>query len=292
VPITPRQDTVQIDGPSATPVQDSGGIGGLFAGAEPLRSAPEPPSRPATAVFAAAPAPVPPPPPVPPPTDRHVQSGSPEEVERGGRRRRTALLAVVTVVLAAAIGALAWSLMRGPSDGPGTDAGPSATTSTAPAGPEVGSVQQVAGVAFTVQAVQVDDTCVGHSYGQTADFFATTNCTGVSRALYSAELPGGPVVVSVSRVQMADPATARELQALTDRNGSGNISDLLREGVRYTGSPSELSDAEYASALNGETVTIVESAWVDPDATTGTDADIDAVATNGLALETEDIPAD
>jgi hypothetical protein len=221
-----------------------------------------------------------------------VQSGSPEEVERGGRRRRTALLAVVTVVLAAAIGALAWSLMRGPSDGPGTDAGPSATTSTAPAGPEVGSVQQVAGVAFTVQAVQVDDTCVGHSYGQTADFFATTNCTGVSRALYSAELPGGPVVVSVSRVQMADPATARELQALTDRNGSGNISDLLREGVRYTGSPSELSDAEYASALNGETVTIVESAWVDPDATTGTDADIDAVATNGLALETEDIPAD
>ena len=167
-----------------------------------------------------------------------------------------------------------------------------AATSTAPAGPEVGSVQQLAGVAYTVQAVQVDDTCVGRSYGQTADFFATTNCTGVSRALYSAELAGGPVVVSVSRVQMADPATARDLQALTDRNGSGNISDLLREGVRYTGSPSELSDAEYASALNGATVTIVETAWVDPDASTGTDADIDQIATEALALETQELPAD
>jgi hypothetical protein len=152
-------------------------------------------------------------------------------------------------------------------------------------------VQEVAGVGYTLQAVQVDDTCVGHSYGQTADFFATTNCTGVSRALYSAELDGGPVVVSVSRVQMADPATARQLQSLTDQNGSGNISDLLREGVRYTGSPSELSGAEYASALNGSTVTIVESAWVEPDATTGTDADIDLVASNGLALETQEIPA-
>ncbi len=155
----------------------------------------------------------------------------------------------------------------------------------------MGTVQEVAGVAYTLQAVQVDNTCVGHSYGDTADFFATTNCTGVSRALYSADLDGGPVVVSVSRVQMADPATARQLQSLTDQNGSGNISDLLREGVRYTGSPAELSGAEYASALNGSTVTIVESAWAGPDAT-GTEADIDLVATNGLALETPEITAD
>ena len=151
-------------------------------------------------------------------------------------------------------------------------------------------MQEAAGVGYTLQALQVDETCVGHSYGETAEFFATTDCTGVSRALYSAELDGGPVVVSVSRVRMADPATARELQALTDRNGSGNISDLLREGVRYTGSPAKLSDAEYASALNGATVTIVESAWVDPDETTGTDADIDLVASNALALETPEIP--
>jgi hypothetical protein len=285
-PAVPRQDTVQIDGPSAAPVQDSGGIGGLFANAEPLSPTPEPPSRPVTSVFAAVPAhpatPVPPPP---------AQTQEPDEDE-SGRGRRTALLVLVALVLVVAIGALAWSMLRDPSGGAGTDGGGAAATETAPAGPEIGAVQEVAGVAYTLQAVQVDDTCVGHSYGQTAEYFATTNCTGVSRALYSAELDGGPVVVSVSRVRMADPATARELQGLTDRNGSGNISDLLREGVRYTGSPAELSGAEYASALNGSTVTIVESAWAEPDATAGADADIDLVASNGLALETPEIPAD
>jgi hypothetical protein len=207
-----------------------------------------------------------------------------------GRGRRTVVLAVVALVLVVAIGLLAWSMLRDPSGGSGGNRGTNATTSTTPAGPQVGSVQQVAGVDYTLQAAQVDHTCVGHSYGQTADFFATTDCTGVSRALYSAELDGGPVVVSVSRVRMADAATARKLQSLTDRNGSGNISDLLREGVRYTGSPDRLRNAEYASALNGSTVTIVESAWVDA-GSGGSSADIDLVATNGLALETRELPA-
>ena len=90
---------------------------------------------------------------------------------------------------------------------------------------------------FTLEAAEIDETCVGHAYGDTADFFADTDCTGLSRALYSAEVDGEPVVVSVTRVRLPDTATARDLRALTDRNGSGNVNDLLREGVRYTGAP-------------------------------------------------------
>ncbi|MCW2698725.1 MAG: uncharacterized protein JWQ45_260 [Blastococcus sp.] len=285
-PVThPRQDTVHIDGPPAPPTNDSGGIGGLFANAEPLYASSPPPAAAGTSVFSAPPAPRPMPP------IRRPSVPDEDRDDEGGGGRRTVLLAAVALLLAVAIGVVAWSLLRGTPDGSGTGGAGTGATETTPAGPEVGAVQEVAGVAYRLEAVQVDDTCVGHSYGDTADFFATTNCTGVSRALYSAELDGGPVVVSVSRVQMADPATARQLQALTDRNGSGNISDLLREGVRYTGSPDELSDAEYASALNGSTVTIVESAWVAADSA-GVDADIDLVATNGLALETPDLPAD
>jgi hypothetical protein len=89
---------------------------------------------------------------------------------------------------------------------------------------------------------------------------------------------------------MPDTAAARELQALTDRNGSGNVNDLLREGVRYTGSPAELSGAEYASAVSGSTVTIVESAWVDEDAA-GSATDIDRIADAGLALPAPPFPA-
>ena len=83
---------------------------------------------------------------------------------------------------------------------------------------------------------------------------------------------------------MADTATARDLRALTDRNGSGNVSDLLREGVSYAGGPGELSSAEYASAVSGPTVTIVESSWVDP-AAGGSAADVDRMAANGLSLQ-------
>jgi hypothetical protein len=86
---------------------------------------------------------------------------------------------------------------------------------------------------------------------------------------------------------MPDTATARSLQELADRNGSGNISDLLREGVRYTGGPDKLHDAEYASAVSGPSVTIVESAWVDP-GNAGSAADVDVVAGNALVLPVAD----
>jgi hypothetical protein len=298
----PRQDTVQIDGPESAQTNDSGGIGGLFTNAEPLYAqagpsaaaptAPPPPPAapptPATSVFAPPPAGPMPPLRRPVTRERHSDEDVDDDAEPSGRGR-TVLLALLGLAVVLGLGFLGWSILGDRTNG-GSDAGPSAgATSTAAAGPEVGAVQEIAGVAYTLQAEQVDDTCVGHSYGDTADFFATTNCTGVARALYSADLAGGPVVVSVSRVQMADPQAARNLQALTDRNGSGNISDLLREGVRYTGSPDKLSSAEYASALSGSTVTIVESAWVDPGAG-GSDADIDTVASNGLALETQPVP--
>ncbi len=290
----PRQDTVQVDGPQRPPAGEAGGPGGLFANAEPRYAAapqPLPPATTGSSVFSPPPASPGPMPPVRRPAVPPVPVEDADGYDDGpGSRGRTLLLVAVGLVLVVALGFLGWSMLRD-NEGGGSTAGPSSATQTTAAGPEVGAVQEVSGVAYTLEAAQVDDTCVGHSYGDTADFFATTNCTGVSRALYSAELDGGPVVVSVSRVRMADPEKARELQAMTDRNGSGNISDLLREGVRYTGSPDELSGAEYASALSGSTVTIVESAWVHSDAT-GTEADIDLVASNGLALETQELPAE
>ena len=133
------------------------------------------------------------------------------------------------------------------------------------------------------------DTCTGHAYGAVAEFLGATDCVGLARALYSTEVDGEAVVVSVARVQMPDAAAARELRGLADQNGSGNVSDLLREGVRYPGSPAELSGAEYASAVSGPTVTIVEAAWVAEDAQLGA-AEIDRLAGEGLALEVPPFP--
>jgi hypothetical protein len=287
-----QRDTVAVDGPPAPP-DDGGGIGGLFAHAEPDRPLgtvvpPRTTAAPRTSVFEQ------PPPAASPPvfwSQNQPSVDDVEDVEAQPRPRRLAALVTLVAVLALAVlGVGAWLVLRTPQDdGTTTDEAPPAAL-PAVTGPEVGDVQAVGGAEFTVQAVQADETCAGHAYGDTADFFADVDCTALSRALYSTQLDGAPVVVSVVRVQMADTGVARDLQALTDRNGSGNVNDLLREGVRYTGSPSELSGAEYASAVSGTAVTIVESAWVDEDADGGS-AEIDRIADAGLALPVPPFPA-
>ncbi|HZB20568.1 MAG TPA: hypothetical protein VE463_12105, partial [Blastococcus sp.] len=280
------RDTVAIDEPPAPP-DDGGGIGGLFAGGEPEQppvgkvipprtQAPPPPSA------VQQPPPRQPEPPAAPPLYWSQNQEAEEPEERTGSRGRAALLALLGVLVVAALGIGAWLLLGNDDEAASTDAGTTAPP-TQEAGPAVGDVQVVADSEYRLEAVQVDDTCAGHAYGDTATFFAQFDCTGLSRALYSTQIDGAAVVVAVARVQMPDTGAARELQALTDRNGSGNVSDLLREGVRYTGSPDALSGAEYASAVSGTAVTIVESAWVDEN-TEGAATLVDAAADAGLTL--------
>jgi hypothetical protein len=214
----------------------------------------------------------------------HESIEQPSGAGAPANHRRTALLVAVAVAVVLVLGVGGWLVLRANSGGP-SGGGPSTTAHQAAAGPTPGTVQQVSGVSYAAQAVKVDASCAGHAYGQVGDFLQATDCTGLSRALYSAQLKGGQVVVSVIRVRMPDTSTARQLRALADRNGSGNVSNLLREGVRYTGSPTGLPNEEYASAVSGSTVTIVETSWVDP-AAAGSAADLDAAATDCLALET------
>ena len=98
-------------------------------------------------------------------------------------------------------------------------------------------------------------------------------------------MDGRAVVVSVAAVDMIDEQGADALRALADTDGSGNVNDLLREGVRYPGGPVGLSGAEYASAVEGSVVTIVETAWVGE---AGDDSDLDLVAGTALALDMPD----
>ncbi|MGY2128291.1 hypothetical protein [Blastococcus sp. SYSU DS0617] len=285
-PVTTR-DTVAVDGPAEPPSGDAG-IGGLFGRGEPEVAD----SPPRTAVLPAQQPPAAGTPPVPPaaePDQQHFwdRPADHDDPDRRGRSRR--ILLVVAAVLVLALVGVGLALGLADRDGDDGAAAPTEPSDAAPAGPVVGSVQQVAGVSYTVRAADVDDTCVGNAYGDTAAFFQASDCTGLARALYSAQVGGREVVVSVARVRMPDTAEARRLRGLTDTTGTGNVSDLLSEGVRYPGGPEELSDAEYASAVSGSTVTIVESDWVDPSAG-GTAAELDQVATSGLSLATPAIP--
>ena len=278
------RDTVAIDAPEQ-PSED-GGIGGLFAHGEQVSGPVGPPK---TSVFAqpppqqfAASTGAPPSWGQAPPV--HDSGAQPSAAYATGDRRRTGLIAAAVLVAVLVLGVGAWLIVRtGSSGSTGTTQG--TTARHAAAGPTVGAVQHAAGVSYTVRAVEVDSSCSAHAYGRVGAFLEATDCTGLSRALYSAQLSAGQIAVSVIRVRMPDTATARSLRELADQNGSGNVSNLLREGQRYPGSPASFANEEYASAVSGSTVTIVETAWADP-AAAGSAAALDAAATNCLVLQT------
>ncbi|CCG02213.1 hypothetical protein [Blastococcus saxobsidens] len=283
---TGQRDTVEVDGEPAPPAGDAG-IGGLFGRERESAGAtdgPVPPPSPRTAVLPATPGAEEPRvrPPLSPAWGATASGNRAEGGPSDGAARTRWVIAAVVLALVV-LGATAAGVLLGGGDEGATPGTTAPVTESAPSGPAPGEVRTVDGTAYTLQAVQVDDTCAGHAYGQVAEFLAATDCTGLARALYSASVEGAPVVVSVSRVAMADTAIARELRELTDTDGSGNVSDLLREGVTYAGGPAKLSSAQYASAVSGPTVTVVETAWANP-ATTGSVAALDKAASDGLAL--------
>ncbi|MGY1725162.1 hypothetical protein [Blastococcus sp. SYSU DS0533] len=289
---TGRRDTVEVGGPPAPPRAEAGTPDRRGA----VDDGPPTPTGPRTAVLPAASRGAEPPtaepptaePPVRPPLSPAwgtTASGRAADRTPAERRRIAAFVAAVATVLV--VGVLAAWLLGGEPAGEDAGGGSGAPTGAVVAGPTPGEVREVDGTTYTVEAVQVDGTCAGNAYGEVAGFFTARDCIGLSRALYSAEVDGAPVVVSVSRITMADDAAARELRALTDRDGSGNVSDLLREGVTYDGAPSGLRSAQYASAVSGSTVTVVESAWAG--AGSGDTAAVDEVASDGLALPVPDL---
>lgn len=132
---------------------------------------------------------------------------------------------------------------------------------------------------LTVRATRTDTDCAAHSYGRVQKFLTDHPCRSVRRALYTGTDAGEPVVVAVSTVAMASESDATGLQQLADVSGTGNVSDLLREGVSFDGAPSRLHDANYASRLRGPVLVIVEAGTV-----SGAARPLDPLADAALAL--------
>ena len=103
------------------------------------------------------------------------------------------------------------------------------------------------------------DDCAAKSYDETKKFFQDNPCRSLTRALYSTESGGVKALVSVVLVGMSDSDKASALKALTEKDGTGNVTDLVKDGTyKASGAPKVSgSDAAYASRVDGTNVTIV-----------------------------------
>ncbi|MHA6800791.1 hypothetical protein [Bounagaea algeriensis] len=108
--------------------------------------------------------------------------------------------------------------------------------------------------------------CAQVSTHRIAEFFGQHECVHRTRALYTTTLANGDrVVTSVVTVLMADEQQAARLDRLLTRDGTGNIRDLVDEGMETNGDLPDLSDKAYGSQQQGELVVIGDSAYLGKD---------------------------
>jgi hypothetical protein len=188
----------------------------------------------------------------------------PEDAWLGGSERRgrfglvLAIVAGWLVVSLLVLGALL--LFKGSSGkrlNPPT--APLGTSSSTPASVATPAASLPAGWALRASDVQTD--CAAHSYGRVKTFFASTPCTGVHRYLASVDSAGRPVVVASSEVTFGTATQAARYLSLVSSDGTGNVNDLLREGVTYRGAPAKLPAAAFAARQQGSRILVAEAAF-------------------------------
>lgn len=139
------------------------------------------------------------------------------------------------------------------------------TSATPRSGPEESGTQQPAGAfPFTphdeMPSPDGDTDCAKHAYGDTRDFLVETPCDHLARQLFVTHVGERTVYTSVSVVVMPDEGKADQLRRITDTEGKGNISDVVRDNVVEIEGLTSLSKSDgYSSKQLGREVVIVES---------------------------------
>lgn len=175
-----------------------------------------------------------------PPQPRPPAPGPP------ARDTRSLLLRGAGLVAIAVVSGLLWFLIR-------HDSTPDEPVAQPPA-------QNTGAYQFTKVAGPVSSNdCGANSYGDTQKFFQDSPCDSLVRALYTTESGGHKALVSVVLVGMPDSTKAKALKSLTEKDGTGNVTDLVRDKTfAGTGTPSVSGkNSAYASKVNGTNTTIV-----------------------------------
>lgn len=131
---------------------------------------------------------------------------------------------------------------------------------------------------YVVKVTDAITDCAGHSRGKAQVSFKAENCVKATRSLATGEVGGRPVLFVVSRIQMATGEAAASVKRVLDGNGTGNLNDLLRDGLTYPGAPAKMPVSGYASLQTGTIVTVAEAGFVDGGPSSNTDPALRAAA--------------
>ena len=131
-----------------------------------------------------------------------------------------------------------------------------------------------------LQAATTITKCAPHAYGEVARYFShTAECASARRGLASAQAGARPVVVVLEAVTMRSATAAANLKRLLDKDGTGDLNDLLREHVTYHGAPRTVPVTAYTSSLKGSTLFVTEAGYADGGRSTATDPTLKRIAT-------------
>ena len=120
--------------------------------------------------------------------------------------------------------------------------------------------------------------CAEHSYGDIKEFFEETPCDHLTRQLFVTKVGERTVYTSISVVIMPDEEKANELRQFTDKDGSGNVSDVVRDRVVKINGLDRLSKSGgYASKQRGRDVIIIEADFAPKDKSDDKQADEDVL---------------
>jgi hypothetical protein len=120
--------------------------------------------------------------------------------------------------------------------------------------------------------------CAEHSYSDIKGFFEETPCAHLTRQLFVTKVGDRTVYTSVSVVIMPDEEKANELRQFTDKEGSGNVSDVVRDRlVKIQGLDRLSKSGGYASKQSGRDVIIIEADFAPKDRSGDKDADEDVL---------------
>ncbi|MDQ1733348.1 MAG: hypothetical protein QOK10_3507 [Pseudonocardiales bacterium] len=193
------------------------------------------------------------------------------------------IAAIVAAWLVVSIAVLGFLLVtRGPHGGSNTASSSGPTSSTKPSGSPSSQVAAPLPDGWVQQAADTQTDCAAHSYGEIKTFFAKVPCNSVRRVLATTNQGGRSVIVASYVITFNTAEQAKRFNSMVSSDGTGNISDLLREGVTVKGGPSRLPNAAFASQQSGATVRVAEAGYATGASDAG-DARLKSVADQAVA---------